>query len=339
MPRFLVGTTRRLQATLVLTALLAGGCGTLKSQSATEQLLMSDAVDRAVSQLDFHPLGGHTVYLDTTYIKSVRGAGFVNADYIISSVRQQMMSARCLLQERPEHAEIIVEARVGALGTDANEVTYGVPANNAINTAASLVPNAPAFPSIPELSLAKKSDQRGAAKLGVFAYFRETKEPVWQSGVSLSRSTAEDFWLFGAGPFQKGTVHDKPRFAGSDIALPIISSTEEVEQENLAQYQGQRFFGFGEQGQEPLRDMAEDEPAKRDTAEARLADDDGVDEDEAKEKKKSPVRVAGFQKDEDKTKEAKKPAAKPTDDSKDPADSARRKRPQPPAETSADAKK
>ena len=66
------------------------GCGTVKSRSATEQLIISDAVDRSVSQIDFRPLSGKKVYLDTQYVRSIKGPGFVNADYIISSLRQQM---------------------------------------------------------------------------------------------------------------------------------------------------------------------------------------------------------------------------------------------------------
>ena len=42
----------------------------------------------------------------------------------------------------------------------------------------------------------------------------QTGEPVWQSGMAMNKSTANDIWLFGAGPFQKGTIYDETRFAG-----------------------------------------------------------------------------------------------------------------------------
>ena len=66
------------------------GCGTTNSRSATEQMLMSDAVDRVISDINFAPLAGQTIYLDTTYIAAVKGIGFVNAPYVISSLRQQL---------------------------------------------------------------------------------------------------------------------------------------------------------------------------------------------------------------------------------------------------------
>ena len=80
---------------------------------ATDQLLLSDAVDRAVANIDFSPLRNEMVYLDTQYIRQVKGSGFVNADYIISSLRQQMVLAGLLLQEDREQALFIVEAPRG----------------------------------------------------------------------------------------------------------------------------------------------------------------------------------------------------------------------------------
>src|SRR5690606_5395103 len=40
---------------------IAAGCGTTRDKLATEQLLLSDAVDRAVARIDFSPLKGEKV--------------------------------------------------------------------------------------------------------------------------------------------------------------------------------------------------------------------------------------------------------------------------------------
>ncbi len=189
------------------------GCGTVKSRSATEQLLISDAVDRCVAQLDFTPLAGQKVFFETRYLQSVKGTGFVNADYIIRSLRQQMVAAHCLLEETPEQANYVVEARVGALGSDDQEVNYGLPSSNALSTAATLLVSAPMVPAVPEISLARRNDFLGAAKLAVFAYDYRTKRPVWQSGVAKGESTAKAIWLFGAGPFQRGTLYEQAQVA------------------------------------------------------------------------------------------------------------------------------
>lgn len=209
-----------------LIAVCAPGCGTVKSRSATEQLIVSDAVDRAVAQIDFRPLCGQKVYLDTQFVKSVRGAGFVNADYIISSLRQQMTAASCLLQEKLEDSDYVVEVRVGALGSNDQEVNYGIPASSSLTAASSLITAVPAVPAIPEISFAKRNDLLAAAKIAVFAYDRRTKQAVWQSGLSKGQSTARATWLLGAGPFESGPVFGQPQFAGEPIRVPLLRPSE-----------------------------------------------------------------------------------------------------------------
>lgn len=223
----------QLSLLFALASLSLCGCGTTISRNATEQLLASDAVDRSVRDIDFRDLKGQKVFFDTSYIKNVASVGFVNSDYIISSLRQQMMAADCRLREKREEADFVVEARVGALGADRHEIVWGIPANNLLGTVASAVPNAPstAPPTIPEIAFAKKGDELAVAKIGVFAYHRETGTPIWQSGTSQSKSTARSTTVLGIGPFQSGTIHQGTEFAGSKIALPLLG--EEAEERNL----------------------------------------------------------------------------------------------------------
>jgi hypothetical protein len=81
------------------------------------------------------------------------------------------------------------------------------------------MPNAPPIPPIPEVSLARKAEQQGAAKIAVFIYHRETRQPVWQSGIAQARSTSKDRWILGAGPFQSGTIYEKAQFAGNEVGF------------------------------------------------------------------------------------------------------------------------
>ncbi len=203
---------------------LFAGCGTTKNRQATQQLILSDAVDRSVASIDFTPLAGQKTYLDARYVKNVKGMQFVNADYIISSLRQQMAAARCLLQESPDDADVIVEARVGALGFDEHDVTFGVPASSAVTSAAALLPTAPPVPAIPEIAFAKRYDEAGTAKVVAFAYDRETREPLWQSGVRFSESTAKDSWVLGAGPFRRGSIHQAPKFLGNQFSIASMNA-------------------------------------------------------------------------------------------------------------------
>lgn len=196
------------------------GCGTMKSQSATEQLLASDAVDRSIDQLDFAALAGSKVFLDTRYMTHVNSVGFVNASYITSSLREQMLSANCVLMDDMAAADFVVEVRVGALGTDGHEVNYGVPGSRALNTTAALVTNSPVLPVLPEISLARKDERRAAVKLGVFIYHRETREPAFAPAMVQGESKAKSTWVLGAGPFQKGSIYETPQFAGAPLEIP-----------------------------------------------------------------------------------------------------------------------
>jgi len=187
---------------LAAVCLLGVGCGINKSRLATEQLVVSDAVDRAVAEIDFGPLSGRKVYFDTKYVENVKLSPAGNVEYVISSLRQQMVAYDCRLQEKPEQAEFIVEARMGVMANDGHEVTYGIPGSAAMTTASVFLTAPVAAPAMPELSLGRRNHQQGTAKIGLFAYDRRTREPVWQSGLAKGASRARDLWLFGLGPFE-----------------------------------------------------------------------------------------------------------------------------------------
>ncbi|MFK7817137.1 MAG: DUF6655 family protein [Planctomycetaceae bacterium] len=211
------------------------GCGTSIRRSGTEQLLTSDAVDRSVAQIDFSVLSGRNVYLDSQYIIGIRDPTFTSGAYVISSLRQQMSAAGCKLQDSQDKADYIVEARVGALGTDLHDVTYGLPASNALNAAASVLSSIPTIPTIPEISVANRNDQSAAAKIALFAYHRESRLPVWQSGIATAKSSAKDTWVLGAGPIQRGTIYDGTLFAGNRLRLPFAREKSGDDADSLPQ--------------------------------------------------------------------------------------------------------
>jgi hypothetical protein len=191
------------------------GCGTTRisdtQRTATEQLLVSNAIDQAVSQLDFRILAGKPVYFDAQYL-----AGSVDRGYVVSSLRQHLLACGCILKENRAQATYVVEARSGGIGTDRYQLLLGVPEMNV----PSLAPGQPTL--IPEIPLAKRTDQKGVAKLAVFAYNRRTGRPVWQSGVVRMVSASKDTWLFGAGPFRRGTLEEGTEFAGQPLSIPQI---------------------------------------------------------------------------------------------------------------------
>lgn len=246
------------------------GCGTTKSTVATEQILLSDAVDHAVARIDFTPMADQKVFFDTSYIKNYKGIGFVNSEYVISSLRQQMSAAGLNLQEDKKTADFILEGRLGALGTDAHEVVYGIPSTSALNDAADAVAafsSVPKVPGIPELALAKRSNQVAAAKVAIFAYENESRQRVWQSGVSTGKSTAKDLWVFGAGPFQKGSIHEgNVRFAGSSLDVPLLEGERKGSNGPIASYRNATIFNplFDESASEATEIAAQADADQKD---------------------------------------------------------------------------
>lgn len=223
-PRAQTGPLLRLSWGLAV-LLCAPGCVLNKSRLATDQLVISDAVDRAVAGIDFSPLSRQKVYFDTKYLDSVRPSPVSNTEYLISSLRQQMVAYDLRLQDKREEADFIVEARVGVLGSDGHELTYGVPGSAALSTASVFLASPIPAPAMPELSLGRRNNQQGSAKIGVFAYDQATREPVWQAGIARGASRARDTWVFGLGPFEsRGPVERRSWLSRSKTGGIGVSS-------------------------------------------------------------------------------------------------------------------
>jgi hypothetical protein len=194
------------------------------SRSATEMLLISQAVDMAVAQIDFSPLAGQTVFLDAAPVEKE----IVDKGYLVSLVRQQLLAHGALLQEDKSRAVYVVELRSGGLGTDRHSLLVGTPAVSL----PSIVPGVPGA-NVPEIALMKRSDQRAVAKIGVFAYNRITGRAVWQSGTVEADSRSNDTWVIGAGPFNWGTIRKRTELAGQElptIPLPTFNPLGEKDQ-------------------------------------------------------------------------------------------------------------
>ncbi len=207
---------RGLRFCLLIAALAGAGCGTTKwsdsPRTATEQLLVSDAVDRAVSEIDFSALENHSVYLDTRFIATT-----LDQNYVTSTLRQHMLASGCIIKDKPDEADFVVEVRTGSLGTNRNDVLLGVPATQLPSVG--LLPTGAA--AIPEIALSKRTSQQAVCKIAVFAYDRMSGRPVWQSGNRKVASSAKDTWLLGTGPFQRGNIYDGTSFAGEKLKSPL----------------------------------------------------------------------------------------------------------------------
>ncbi|WP_050986316.1 DUF6655 family protein [Schlesneria paludicola] len=197
------------------------GCGTTRMsdtlRTGTEQMLLSTAIDRSISEMDFEVLSGKDVYFDPQYLRGVSDEG-----YIISSIRQKLLAEGVFLKAVRDEATYVVEARAGAVGTNRQDVLIGIPQTSLPTGAvAAGVPTA-----IPEIPFAKKTNQKGVAKIAVFAYNQVTGQALWQSGAEPVTADARDTWVLGTGPFQRGSIYTGSNFMGQRIKLPWTRSSD-----------------------------------------------------------------------------------------------------------------
>lgn len=143
------------------------------SRAGTEQLLMTGTFDRAIACIDFRPLAGQRVFLDSSQL------GATDSGWIIFSLRRAMAKQGLLLESERKEAQTIVEAAVGAYGTDEVDCQVTIPslvAPTALPTGTS---------SLNTGALARKNRQDAVVKLALFAYDAKTRALLWDSGTLL----------------------------------------------------------------------------------------------------------------------------------------------------------
>lgn len=233
--RFQTAFTRLRTGLMVCALLTLSGCGKAVQNLATEELVLSDAVDRSLRSVDFTPLIGTKCFIDNTYLPQFKqpfpttvkpSVIYISSEYITSSLRNQLLAAGCQVVAFKNEADVIIEPRCGALGTDEFETTFGIPASTGLSQAASLMPTAPPIPAIPEMSVAKRHDETASAKMAIFAYDAKTGVPVWQSGNSTARSDARYIWFLGVGPFQTGSIFENPRYMKYGLRRPLVGDRD-----------------------------------------------------------------------------------------------------------------
>jgi hypothetical protein len=74
----------------LLATLMLAGCATTKTsntpRTATEQLLISDAIDRAMSNVKFEDFRGYRVFVDDKYLEGV------DKGYLMASIRHRVLT-------------------------------------------------------------------------------------------------------------------------------------------------------------------------------------------------------------------------------------------------------
>ncbi len=154
---------------LAVCSLLAGCASTTEtnpSRTATEQLLIARAADKAVEGLRLPVPDGTRVFVDDAFFRAE------NASYAVSAIRNALSSAGYALANDRTSADVVFELRAGALSLEQMRRVVGLPALAVpINDSFNVV-------SIPELSIYSRRDRVGVAEFSGFVYDGKTGAPL-----------------------------------------------------------------------------------------------------------------------------------------------------------------
>ena len=162
---------RKIPRSLVLLCALlpvAMGCTTARStapqRTASEQLLISAAADRAAAQLSLGIPKGTKVFIEARFLQGY------DEGYAVAAIRTQMLKNGLLLMDERKDAEAVVQVSSGALSTDQKSLLVGIPQLT--------VPYIPVGNSVtvPEIALFKQAEEKGVAKFVTTGYDAKTGE-------------------------------------------------------------------------------------------------------------------------------------------------------------------
>jgi hypothetical protein len=153
---------------------LCAGCSsesvTTPPETATEQLLLSTAGDRALTRASVHFLNGQRVYVDFTYFDAY------HQKYAEGLIRDALSRSGAWLMPDAKTADIIVEARAGAYSIDTNSTFFGIPSITIP------VPATSALPITPQVPFYQKLEELSYAKIALLAYSEKSGKHIYSSG-------------------------------------------------------------------------------------------------------------------------------------------------------------
>lgn len=168
----------------IAAALAVSGCTTARESSpqrtATEQLLISTAADRAAERLALRIPQGARVFVDAGNFEGI------DSKYAIGAIRDYLLKTGARLVADRGNADTVVEIRSGALSVDEKQLLVGIPQMNIP------IPLAGSF-SFPEIALFKKRDREGIAKFAATGYGATDGNLVDSSGPQYGYSRQTDW--------------------------------------------------------------------------------------------------------------------------------------------------
>ena len=163
-------------------------------RSATEQLMLSAAADRATAKLDFSSFADKKTHLDFSRLECV------DEEYVMEAIRERMIESGALLVASEKEADVTLTARSGGLGTDSSEFMIGIPSIPII------IPAAGSF-QLPELAIFKLATQTATAKIRMFGLDSKVRRHI--SSHSAYGKAYYKNWVIFFIPFSTSDIPEK----------------------------------------------------------------------------------------------------------------------------------
>ena len=148
---------------MILAACALGACTTIREtapqRTATEQLLISTAVDRAIAQMTLKIPPGTKVFVNGDQLQ-----GSDDGKYAVGEMKDRLLREGANLVDDKGKADAIVEIRAGALSIDDKQTLVGIDSFDAP------VPFAGQAFKFPQVALYNDKVRQGVAKIAAFGY-------------------------------------------------------------------------------------------------------------------------------------------------------------------------
>ena len=169
---------------LILAMVALGACTTTREtspqRSATEQLLISTAVDRAVERMDLKIPQGTKVFLDAEQLEGSDGK------YATGAMKDRLLRGGANLVADRGKADAVVEIRAGALSIDDKQTLFGIGSFDVP------VPLAGQAAKIPEIALYKQKERVGVAKIAAIGYSTADGKLIESTGPQFGYSHEDE---------------------------------------------------------------------------------------------------------------------------------------------------
>jgi hypothetical protein len=191
---FAIGDARRALPVLLATLLLLGAIGCASTsrvsspRTAWEQILSTEAIDRAMAQLEWPELPGRTVFV-ALGAPDEGATSPSDREYLQRNIQVALADHGALIVTELDEAELILTVLVGAMGLDIGQRFFGVK-----GTAGGFIPI-----TIPELAFFKRVRREGFAKTEIALVDHKNGAVIHRSGPvqgSAFRTTRTYFLVF-----------------------------------------------------------------------------------------------------------------------------------------------